>query len=119
MSAAATARPAGPAPTMTVSRGIPAHYAGCLRADGRRGAAGRESPGGGERMPDVGGSPTQWTWKQVCAYRLDRHLLSAGGAGDIAEVAARTCGVHAQVMSAAELSVGLRLQGATRVTVRQ
>jgi uncharacterized protein YukE len=35
-----------------------------------------------------------------------------------AEVAARMCGTHAQIMSAAELSIGLRLAAGTRADVR-
>jgi hypothetical protein len=31
-------------------------------------------------MRQVARSPAEWTWKQVCAYRLDRHLLSGGTA---------------------------------------
>ena len=70
-------------------------------------------------MPDAGASSAHWTWRQVCAFRLDRHLLSGPGAADIPQVAADICGVHAQVMSAAELSVGLRMETVTGVDVRQ
>ena len=38
--------------------------------------------------------------------------------GAIDDVVAAMCGAHAQVMSAAELSVGLRLAGSTRTDVR-
>ncbi|MDA0636240.1 winged helix DNA-binding domain-containing protein [Nonomuraea sp. MCN248] len=60
------------------------------------------------------------TWSQVSARRLAR----AGLAGPVedggpAEVVARMCGAHAQVMSAAEMSVALRLDGATRADVRE
>lgn len=59
------------------------------------------------------------SWDQVCARRLHRHGL-AGPAPDAgpAGVVAAMCGAHAQVMSAAELSIGLRLPGATRSDVR-
>jgi len=57
------------------------------------------------------------TWPQVCARRLSRHSLLAPGA-DLVSVAGALCGVHAQVMSAAELSLGLRVGGVTRVDVR-
>jgi hypothetical protein len=70
-------------------------------------------------MPEVAGSRAEWTREQVCAYRFDRHLLSGGGTADIPRVATAICGVHAQVMSAAELSVGLRMNGVTRTAVRQ
>jgi hypothetical protein len=60
------------------------------------------------------------TWDQVFARRLERQWLSASppGAGP-ADVARGLCGVHAQVMSAAELSVGLRSAGTTRTDVRE
>jgi hypothetical protein len=51
-------------------------------------------------------------WADVCAQRQQRQGLSAP-LGNPAEVADAVCGVHAQVMSAAELSIGLRLDGAT------
>jgi hypothetical protein len=59
------------------------------------------------------------SWAQVCARRLQRHALSAPAreAGP-ADVAAAICGAHAQVLSAAELSIGLRLDRATRSDVR-
>ncbi|HET9779103.1 MAG TPA: winged helix DNA-binding domain-containing protein [Propionibacteriaceae bacterium] len=53
--------------------------------------------------------------------RLQRHaLLTPAPSGtDPAEIAAVICGAHAQVLSAAELSIALRIQAATRTTVRQ
>lgn len=61
----------------------------------------------------------QLSWRQVCARRLARHWLVAPGTDATpAEVAARMCGTHAQVMSAAELAIGLRLTGGTRQDVR-
>ncbi|MGK5521478.1 winged helix DNA-binding domain-containing protein [Micromonospora sp. URMC 107] len=81
---------------------------------------------------------TGLTWRQVHARRLERHALAApagpvaaGGAraaggprpdpaaDAVAGVVSAICGAHAQVASAAELSVGLRVAGATRTTVRQ
>src|SRR3954466_5441480 len=53
------------------------------------------------------------SWPQVLARRLDRHFLAAPGP-DPATVAAATCGVHAQIRTAAELSIGQRLAGGTR-----
>jgi hypothetical protein len=50
---------------------------------------------------------------------MERHGLSdASQHTSPPDVVAAMCGAHAQVMSAAELSVGMRLQGATRQTVR-
>lgn len=37
----------------------------------------------------------------------------------IPQVVGAICGVHAQVMAATELSIGLRTEGVTRVDVRQ
>ncbi|MEH1124402.1 winged helix DNA-binding domain-containing protein [Micromonospora sp. CPCC 206061] len=63
---------------------------------------------------------TDLTWAQVCARRLERHSLQAPApAGQLATVASAMCGVHAQVISAAELSLGLRVADATRTTVRR
>jgi hypothetical protein len=51
---------------------------------------------------------------------MRRHLLAEPGS-DIgpADVAATICGAHAQVMSAAELSIGRRIAGATRDDIRR
>lgn len=51
------------------------------------------------------------------ARRLARHGLTTPGAS-IVDVVRAMCGAHAQVMSAAELSIGLRVPGATRQAVR-
>lgn len=61
----------------------------------------------------------RWSWAQVCARRLDRHGLAAP-ARDLrpAEVVAAICGAHAQVLTAGELSVGLRIAGLTRGDVQ-
>lgn len=62
---------------------------------------------------------TSPTWRQVCNRRLERHALRAPApAGHLAQVVSAMCGAHAQVASAAEVSVGLRVDGATRTTVR-
>jgi hypothetical protein len=58
------------------------------------------------------------TWQQVCARRLHRHGLSAPLSGGPADVVSAVAGTHAQVLSAAELSIALRLPGATRETVQ-
>ena len=48
----------------------------------------------------------QLSWTQVCARRLDRHALSAPSRdARPADVVEAMCGAHAQVMSAAEVSV--------------
>ena len=58
------------------------------------------------------------TWAQVCARRLARHGLTTPLPGGPADVVAAVAGTHAQVLSAAELSIALRLDGATRQTVQ-
>ena len=61
----------------------------------------------------------QLSWEQVWARRLERHALSAPLPGaSPAGIAALLCGAHAQIMAAAELSIALRLPGATRTDVR-
>lgn len=58
------------------------------------------------------------TWAQVRARRLERHFLTTPGP-DPATVVAGMCGAHAQIMTAGELSVGIRLAGAVRADVRE
>jgi Winged helix DNA-binding domain len=48
------------------------------------------------------------TWNQICARRLHRHFLDQSGERRPAAVAAALVGAHAQMMSAAELAIGLR-----------
>ena len=59
-------------------------------------------------------------WSAANVRRLQRHSLHppASLGTDPAEIAAVVCGAHAQVLSAAELSLALRIQGATRTTIR-
>ena len=59
------------------------------------------------------------TWSGVTARRMVRHAL-AEPAADLGPdgVAGLVCGAHAQVLSAAELSVGRRIAGATRADVQ-
>jgi uncharacterized protein YukE len=61
------------------------------------------------------------SWPAANVRRLQRHslLTPAPPPTDLAEIAATTCGAHAQVLSAAELSIALRIQGATRSTVQR
>ena len=59
-------------------------------------------------------------WSAVNARRLARHGLAAPVPLDsLAEQVAVMCGAHAQVMVAGELSIGLRVEGATRETIAQ
>jgi len=62
---------------------------------------------------------TEVSWAAVCARRLQRHGLAAPLAGaSPADVVAMMCGAHAQILSAAELSIGVRLAAGTRADVR-
>jgi hypothetical protein len=59
------------------------------------------------------------TWNQVLARRLQRHrLLEPAPADALVRVAGAVCGIPAQVMASAELSLGLRVAGVTRREVR-
>jgi hypothetical protein len=59
------------------------------------------------------------TWDGIAARRLARHGLAAPVPADqLASLVATICGAHAQVMSAAEVSIGLRVAGITRTDVR-
>ena len=59
------------------------------------------------------------TWSGVIARRMARHKLAQPATGLAPEgIAGVLCGAHAQVLSAAELSIGLRIAGATRSDVR-
>ncbi len=57
-------------------------------------------------------------WEQVRARRLTRHGLVDGALGSATEAARALCGVHAQVMTAAEISVAIRLDGVRCADVR-
>src|SRR5215469_18970807 len=58
-------------------------------------------------------------WNGVIARRMDRHALAEPATDlDPAAVAARLCGAHAHVLSAAELTIGRRIAGATRADVQ-
>jgi hypothetical protein len=65
-------------------------------------------------------TPASLTWSGVTARRMARQALTepATGLGP-AEVAGVLCGAHAQVLSAAELSIGRRITGATRADVQR
>ena len=60
------------------------------------------------------------TWSGVTARRMARHAL-ASPASDLgpADIARVMCGAHAQVLSAAEFSIGRRIAGATRTDVQR
>ena len=49
------------------------------------------------------------SWGQVRARRMVRHGLGSAGCDGVVAAARAMCGAHAQIMSAAELSLGIRL----------
>jgi uncharacterized protein YukE len=61
------------------------------------------------------------SWPAANVRRLRRHALHppASSGTDPAEIAAGICGAHAQVLSAAGLSLALRIEGATRTTIQR
>ena len=64
--------------------------------------------------------PAALTWSGVTARRMARQALTEPATGvDPAGIAGRLCGAHAQVLSAAELSIGRRIAGATRTDVQR
>ena len=65
-------------------------------------------------------TPATLTWRGVTARRMARHALTQP-ATDLgpAGLAGVLCGAHAQVPSAAELSIGRRIAGATRADVQR
>jgi hypothetical protein len=65
-------------------------------------------------------TPASLTWSGVTSRRMARHALTEPatdhGPADIAGV---LCGAHAQVLSAAEFSIGRRIAGATRADIQR
>ncbi|MFF7719375.1 winged helix DNA-binding domain-containing protein [Streptomyces luteogriseus] len=60
------------------------------------------------------------TWDAASVRRAERQFLAgpAGAGTPVAEVAGAMLGAHAQVLSAAEVSLGMRADGVTRADVR-
>ena len=65
-------------------------------------------------------TPASLAWSGVTARRMARHGLTEPST-DLgpAEIAGVLCGAHAQVLSAAELSIGRRIAGVTRAGVQR
>ena len=65
-------------------------------------------------------TPAALTWSGVTARRMARHALAEPARIWTRPASAGLlCGAHAQVLSAAELSIGRRIAGATRADVRR
>jgi len=63
---------------------------------------------------------TKLTWNGVTARRMARNGLTEPATDlGLADIARVMCGAHAQVLSAAELSIGRRIAGATRADVQR
>ncbi|WP_067182166.1 winged helix DNA-binding domain-containing protein [Microtetraspora niveoalba] len=62
----------------------------------------------------------RFSWSDVRARRLDRHALTTPSkTARPADIVAAMASTHAQVMSAAELGIAMRADGATRLDVRE
>lgn len=60
------------------------------------------------------------TWARAAAWRMGKHHLDRRAApGSMLPVAKRLCGLHAQVMSSAELAVWARVEGLDREAVQR
>jgi hypothetical protein len=71
-------------------------------------------------MTDQTTAVPRLSWAEVCARRLERHRLATPSPDARPADVVRAMGgaAHVQVMSAAELSIGLRTTGVTRADVR-
>src|SRR5579871_2748412 len=60
------------------------------------------------------------TWARAAAWRMWRHhLVERAPAGSMLQVAGRVCGLHAQVLSSAELTAWARVENLHRDAVRR
>src|SRR5947207_541328 len=57
--------------------------------------------------------------EQVAAFRLERHHLLQRKQASLASICSNVCGIQAQVMSAAEVALGIRSMGHTREDVHR
>jgi hypothetical protein len=91
------------------------HWDGDVLRDHRRRVA--LTPRGG--LPVKGVTVRSLTWRQVSAWRLAQHCLSPRlKRQDFVQAATRTGGIHAQVMSAAEMALWARADGLCPEDVR-
>ena len=60
------------------------------------------------------------SWGQALAWRMERHhLVERAAPSDLVRVVSNICGLHAQLMSSAELSLWARIDGLERETVHE
>jgi hypothetical protein len=63
-------------------------------------------------------SADRLSWERALAWRLQRHrLVERAATKDLLRVISRICGLHAQLMSSAELTVWARIDGLARSAV--
>jgi hypothetical protein len=59
------------------------------------------------------------TWAQAFSWRMHRHYLHTAARDDLVAIARQLCGVHAQVMSCAEMAMSIRGTGIAPTDVRK
>jgi len=60
------------------------------------------------------------SWEQALAWRMERHrLVERAVPSDLIRVVGEICGLHAQLMSSAELSLWARIDGLERDAVHE
>jgi hypothetical protein len=65
-------------------------------------------------------SPHRLTWEQALAWRMQRHrLVERAAPSDLLRVVGEICGLHAQLMSSAELSLWARIDGLVGHTLHE
>lgn len=63
---------------------------------------------------------TRLSWEQALAWRMKRHrLVERAAPSDLLSIVSRICGLHAQLMSSAELSLWARIEGLGRDALQE
>jgi hypothetical protein len=71
-------------------------------------------------LAESAGVARRLSWDEVRGLRMARHrLLAPAPGGEMVRVAGDVCGIHAQIMAAAEVSLGMRLVGVDRRDLRR
>ena len=64
--------------------------------------------------------PHRLSWEQALAWRMERHrLVERAAPSDLVSVVGQICGLHAQLMASAELSLWARIDGLERDAVHE
>jgi hypothetical protein len=70
-------------------------------------------------MPELG-TRSDFSWQQALAWRMERHhLVERAAPSDLVRMVREICGLHAQLMSSAELSMWARIDGLERDAVQE